>query len=158
MIQISLEVPDVPGELSRVVKLLGDREVDIKALYLSRTNERAPKGQVRMIVTHPPIAMRVLQEGGLTPFEEKVVVVALDDHPGGMASALAALAKEGINLDYVYGFVSRVEGRALSILGVADLTRASEVLKAAGFALVDHAAPPAKDEDLTAHLGGMWNW
>lgn len=158
MIQVSLEVPDRPGELSRVVQLLGDHDVDIKALYLSRTNQLPPKGQVRMIVTDPALATRVLKEGGLLPFEEKVIVVSLDDHPGGMAQALLALSQRNINLDYVYGFVSRIEGRALSILGVANVVTAAEVLVEAGFRLVDHVTPPAQEEDLTVHLGGVWNW
>jgi len=158
MIQISLEVPDRPGELSRVVKLLGDHQVDIKALYLSRTNQDPPKGQVRMIVTDPSAAVKALRDGGWSPIEEKVVVVALEDYPGGMARALMVLTEAGINLDYVYGFVSRVEGRALSILGTELRESASDALRKAGFALVDHAVAPKDDDDPSAYLGGVWNW
>jgi hypothetical protein len=158
MIQISLEVPDKPGALSHVVRLLADGNVDIKALYLSRTNQQPPAGQVRLIATNPAAARRVLEEGGLKPVEDTVVVVALEDHPGGMAGALAALAQAGINLDYAYGFVSRVEGRALSVLGVPDRERAGTVLKRAGFELVDHGALTSQQADLSEYLGGVWNW
>ncbi len=158
MIQVSLEVPDRPGELSRVARLLGDRDVDIKALHLSRINQSPPMGQVRMIVTDPEQATRVLAEGGWSPIQERVIVVALDDHPGGMAKALLVLAEIGIDLDYAYGFVSRVEGRALSILGVGDVAKASDVLGQAGFRLVAHIVSRGQEEELTTHLGGVWNW
>jgi hypothetical protein len=68
------------------------------------------------------------------------------------------LAEIGIDLDYAYGFVSRVEGRALSILGVGDVVKASDVLGQAGFRLVDHIVSQGQEEDLTTHLGGVWNW
>jgi hypothetical protein len=156
MIQISLEITDKPGELSRVVSLLGGRNIDVKALYVSRNCPDPATGYVRMIVTDPNAAIQALQAGGLAPAKEQVVVAAIADHPGGLAAALAALAKAGINLTYAYGFVSRLEGSALSVLGVQDPAAAARVLKAAGITLVGDAG--ATDPDLASHVGGVWNW
>jgi hypothetical protein len=159
MIQVSLEVSDRPGELSRVVSLLASRNVDVKALYVSRASPSATVGTVRMIVTDPPAAVEALQAGGLDPVQESVVVVAVDDHPGGLAAALDALAKQQLNLLYAYGFVSRIEGKALSILGVADAPAAASILRGAGFTLL-HAQPgsASDDPDPSAYVGGVWNW
>lgn len=158
MIQISVAVPDRPGELARTIKLLSRRGVDIKAIYLSRTNGEVPEGLVRMIVTQPAAAVAALKEGGFAPVEEKVIVIALDDHPGGMAPALDALAAESINLEYAYGFVSHDVRRALSILGVADREGARGVLVKAGITVVDEQAPPDSPNHITAYLGGEWYW
>ena len=160
MIQISLEMPDRPGELSRVVNLLASRQVDVKALYVSRSSPSPAVGIVRMIVTDPAATLEVLVAGGFAAVQEQVVVVAVDDHPGGLAAALGALAKEGINLLYAYGFVSRLAGKALSILGVEDPLRAGAILRQAGFSLVE-AQPGVRgssDPDLAAYVGGVWNW
>jgi hypothetical protein len=156
MIQISLEIPDQPGELLRAVSLLGAKKVDVKALFVTRNAPGPTSGFVRMIVTNPQAAMAALREGGLTPTQEEVVVAAIEDQPGGLATALDALAKVGINVTYAYGFVSRVEGRALAVLGVEDPPRASKTLKEAGIKLVDASAQG--DSDLAAFVGGVWNW
>lgn len=158
MIQVSVEIPDRPGELARTVKLLGNRQIDIKALYLSKTEGEEPAGQVRMIVTNTALAVKALQEAGLKPVEEEVVVVALDDRPGGLAAALDVLSGEDINVEYAYGFVSRQERRALSILGLEDRNRAREALAGNGFALVDRDGPGAGPEPITAYVGGEWYW
>jgi hypothetical protein len=139
MIQISLEIPDKAGELSRVVSLLGSKNIDVKALYVSRNCPQPAMGFVRMIVTDPSAAVRALQDGGLAPVKEQVVVAAIEDHPGGLVGALSALTAAGINLTYAYGFVSRIEGRALSVLGVVG-------------------AADAADSELVSYVGGVWNW
>lgn len=154
MIQLSLQIPDRPGELARVVSLLGARNIDVKALYVCRDSATPPAGFVRMIVTDPASAVQALQQGGMDPIQEQVVVAAVDDHPGGLAAVLTTLARADINLTYAYGFVSKVEGRALSVLGVEDATRGAEVLKAAGVKLVGIES----ESDLADYVGGVWNW
>ncbi len=156
MIQLSLEIANRPGELSRVVNLLGAQKVDVKALTLSCNGPKLATGHVRMIVTDPTAAIEALRVGGLTPCKEDVVVVDIEDQPGGLAAALAALEKVNINLIYAYGFVSRLEGRALSVLGVEDPEHTGRILKDAGFRLV-HSAP-GHDTDLAAYFSGVWNW
>jgi len=158
MIQVSVAIPDRPGELARTVKSLGNREVDIKALYLSRTNGEVPEGKVRMIVTNPALAMQALQDEGLKPVEEDVVVAALDDQPGGLAQVLDVLQAADINVEYAYGFVSRDVRRALSILGVVDRAKAREVLKQGGVTLVDQDAAEEGPSPMTVYLGGEWYW
>lgn len=156
MIQISLEIPDRPGELLRAVSLLGAKKVDVKALFVTRNGPSPTTGFVRMIVTNPDAAISALQESGLTPSKEEVVVAAIEDHPGGLAAALEVLAKVNVNVTYAYGFVSRVEGRALAVLGVEDPPQACRILKQAGIKLVDASAQG--DSDLAAFVGGVWNW
>jgi len=156
MIQLSIEIPDRPGELSRVVGLLADLRIDVKALYVSCDGPTAGMGHVRMIVTDPKAAMSALQDHGLSLREEKVVVIAVEDQPGGLAAALSALTAAQINLTYAYGFVSRIEGRALSVFGVEDSARASQTLCEAGFKLVEHSTD--SEPDLSAYVGGAWNW
>jgi len=156
MIQISIEIPDKPGELSRVVGLLESKNIDVKALYVSRNCPTPAMGFVRMIVTEPNAAIEALKGGGLEPVREQVVVAAIEDHPGGLVAALSALSAAGMNLSYAYGFVSRVEGRALSVLGVEDPAAARLVLKGAGITMVGEA--DASDADLASYVGGVWNW
>lgn len=158
MFQISVELEDKVGELSRVVGVLSAHDIDMKAVYVSRDGPGPSTGHARMIVTNTKKAVAALRNAGFAPAQEDVVVVALEDHPGGLAGALVALAKQGIRLRYAYGFVSRVQGMALSILGVPDPAAACRVLKDAGYALVDSPVRSIDEEDAGVLLGGDWNW
>ena len=164
MIQLSIEVADRPGELSRIVGLMAQKQIDIKALYVGESRTDSAIGLVKMIVTDPQHAMRILRKEGLTVHEETVVVTALDDHPGGLAYILDILAAEELNIAHAYSFVSRIKGKALSVFCFSEPERARQVISAAGVSIIKQAtvgqgsvAVPG-EPDLSAYLGGVFYW
>lgn len=164
MIQLSLDVPDQPGILAKVVEIMAREKIDIKALALSRNIPATDRGVIKMIVNDSNVAGKALERQGFAVTYERVIVTAIDDHPGGLFAILTILGDAGVNIAFAYSFVSRVEGKALSVFVFDDPDAAAAALKAADVVLVDapqggEAGAPIPDEsELAAHLGGVFYW
>ena len=127
--QISIFVPNKAGWLGNVSRLLGDNGVNIRALSIADTTDF---GILRLIVSHPERAGTILREAGMTATITEVVAVAVEDRPGGLATALLALEGRGIGIEYLYGFVQKEGDRALVVLRVENVAAAEEALAGAG--------------------------
>jgi hypothetical protein len=127
--QISIFVENKPGRMARVAKTLSDAGVNIRALTIA---EAGDFGVIRMVVDDTEKGYQVLRENGLTVSETDVLAVELKDVPGGLYEIAKSLGDHAINMDYAYAFVTAKAERAMLILRVDDIKRATEVLQAAG--------------------------
>ena len=73
-----------------------------------------------------------------------VVAVLVPDEPGGLGRILSLLAKESIDVEYVYSVFGQVDGQACMIFRVADAVGLASLLQA-------NAMPPARGEALGVH-------
>ena len=124
--QISVELIDQPGEMSKVSDLLGEEGINIRAICASPENG---KSVVRFVVDNPQKAKDVLANNGYKIWTEQVIAVETPDHPGGLNAVLKPLKEAGINVSYLYPFIGRFQENAVIILGVDKTERAIEVLK-----------------------------
>jgi hypothetical protein len=124
--QISVFLENKSGRLAEVTKVLGANGIDISALSIADTTDF---GILRLIVNDPVKAERVLKSNGFTVSCTNVIAIAVADKPGGLASALDILDKEGIGIEYMYAFVGKSSDEALVILKVEDTDKAMKVLK-----------------------------
>jgi len=127
--QISIFVENKPGRMARVAKTLSDAGVNIRALTIA---EAGDFGVIRMVVDDTEKGYRVLRERGLTVSETEVLAVELKDVPGGLYEIAKTLGDHEINMDYAYAFVTAKSERAMLILRVDDIKRATQVLQEAG--------------------------
>jgi len=111
--QISIFLENKSGRLAEVTKVLGDNGIDIRALSIADTTDF---GVLRIIVNKPELAEKVLKENGFTVSATSVIAIAVEDKPGGLASALDVLKKESIGIEYLYAFVGKSGNEALVIL------------------------------------------
>ena len=132
--QISVFVENAPGQLSEVTKVLGDNGIDMSALSLADTSEF---GILRLIVDKPEAAALALKEAGLTVSITNVIAVGIDDTPGAFSVPMRILADAGIDVEYMYAFISRDTKKAYVILRVADNDVATKVLLDKGVTLLD---------------------
>ena len=79
---------------------------------------------LRLIVNKPEEAEKVLKENGFTVSCTSVIAIAVEDKPGGLASALEIFDKEAIGIEYMYAFVGKTTNDALVILRVEDPEKA----------------------------------
>lgn len=130
--QVSVFLENRLGRLSEVCGILGEADVNLRAFCTADTSEF---GILRMIVDDPERAIRTLTEHHYAVQEVDVLALQIEDRPGRLASALGALAADGINVEYLYAFVTPVEGEAVVILRVADEVKekAWETLSTQGF-------------------------
>ncbi len=97
--QLSVFLENRPGTLSSVIDRLREQGINMVALSLS---EGLEVGYLRIIVDDHKKAVRVLRDKGQLVIERDVVLLEVANAPGGMASAIDAWAKAGINIEYAY--------------------------------------------------------
>jgi hypothetical protein len=124
--QITAWVESTPGQLGRIAKALGDAKVNVTAFTAYGTGGESP---IRMQVSSPTKAKKILQDLGLRVTEEEVLRLTLADKPGMLGEVGSRLGKAGINVDYAYGTVVKGGKKADVVLGVSDLAGAAKALR-----------------------------
>ena len=132
--QISVFLENKAGRLSDFTKVLGDNNVDISALSIADT---AHFGILRLIVNNPDLAETVLKKNGYTVSISNVIAIAIDDNPGALAKALEVLTDEDITIEYIYAFTGKTENKALVVLKVEDIEKATELLRSRNIRVLD---------------------
>ncbi len=127
--QLSLVLENKPGALNRPIKLLAQAKFNLLTLSLADTQQF---GILRLIVRDWENAQKLLQKEGFVVKVTDMVAIEVADEPGGLAKILAALEKTGVNLEYMYGFTLREEGKALLAFRFDDPDRAIEALQKKG--------------------------
>ena len=125
--QLSIFVENKSGRLAEITRVLGDANIDIRAISIADTSDF---GILRLIVDKPDEAVEALKNAGMTVSLTGVIAIGINDKPGEFAKAMAILAQEKIGIEYMYAFISRDKGKAFVILRVDDDGRAVNVLKA----------------------------
>lgn len=131
--QLSVFVENIEGSLATITDALAEEQIDIRAMCVADTQEF---GIVRMIVDDAPSAKQKLDDKNLFLSVTEVVGVAVDDEPGGLAKAVRLLADNGINLDYMYAFISVSKKYAYVVLRVDDNAAAENLLSENGFQIM----------------------
>lgn len=132
--QISVFIENQSGRLHEVTRLLGENEINIRALSLADTSDF---GILRLIVSNPDKAYDLLKGNEFTVGRTDVLAVVVSDQPGGLAAILGCLDANNINVEYMYAFVDHHQkGRAIMIFRFDDTDMAAEKLSEAGFGFV----------------------
>jgi hypothetical protein len=118
--QLTVFLENRSGRLAEVANLLGKAGINIRGFA---TTEAAEYGIVRLIVTDPQEARRLLHNAGFTTHFSQVICVNVPDVPGGLATVLDELAAAGVSIDYLYAisfqnicFAVREIDRAIELL------------------------------------------
>jgi len=127
--QISVFVENKNGRLSAIIKILKDNNIDLRALSVADTRDF---GIVRFIVNDPDKACEVLRENNCTVTVTKVVAIEIADEPGSLSEILEVLKDNGVNIEYMYAFLSKTDNMASIIFRVDDNAKASEAFQSAG--------------------------
>ena len=117
--ELSLPLPNSPGALAGVCRLLADERVNIVAMTLEAS------GQLRLVLDNHVRGAGVLRERHHQVTERPVLVAAVAG-PGALAPVLALVADAGVNVDYAYG--SAPDGGLVGssiVIGVEDAVRAA---------------------------------
>ena len=132
--QISIFIENKSGRLAEITRILGDADINIRALSLADTSDF---GILRLIVNDGEKAKLVLKEKGFTVNKTEVVAVEVPDRPGGLSAILQTLDTENINVEYMYAFVERCGGNAVIIFRFDETDKAIAVLKSRSFNILD---------------------
>lgn len=132
--QLSLFLENKPGALSRPVELLAQAGLNILTLTLADTKEF---GILRIVVREWEAAQKLLEAEGLVVKLTDLVAIEVEDKPGGLASILKAIEQAGVNLEYMYGFTLKHEGKGILAFRFDDPDRAIAALGEKGVRTVE---------------------
>jgi len=124
--QLSIFLENRLGRLLEVVSLLGENDINIRALSLA---DKASYGILRIIVDKRKQAVGILKSNNFSVNETNVIAAEVDDKPGGLASVLKVFVDNGINVEYMYAFVEKTGEKALVVFRVENPDKGEEILK-----------------------------
>jgi hypothetical protein len=125
--QLSLFLENRPGQLRAPCEALGRAGVDILTLSLA---DATRYGILRLVVDDWARAKEVLEAAGTVVHVTEVVPIEVDDGPGGLAVALAAIEEAGLGVEYMYPFPAPPRpGKAAIVFRFDDMARALEAVR-----------------------------
>lgn len=125
--QVSVFVENTTGRLAEITRALADSNIDLKAASIAETVDF---GILRFIVENPAEAVAILKDKGFTASVTDVVAVELSDKPGGFADVLEVLAKENVDVNYIYSAIHSKKGTAMIVLKVEEPGKVIDILEA----------------------------
>lgn len=99
--QLSVFVENKSGRLYEVMQILGDAGINVSALSIADTSDY---GIVRLIVSNPNEALRLLKEQEFSVQKTPVIGCKVPNTPGGLKTLLTYLAEDNISIEYMYAF------------------------------------------------------
>ena len=127
--QLSVFLENRAGQLAEITRILAENRIDMRAISIA---DAADYGVLRLIVDDSEKATSILLEKGFILSMTPVLAVSVPDAPGGLAPALAALAENSVDVEYMYSLFTRREGRAYMVFRVADEEKFRALMAAAG--------------------------
>ena len=110
--QLAIFLENKSGRLAEITAILAENGIDIRALSVADT---ADFGILRLIVDQVEKAQEALKQKGFTVGKTQVVAVAVPDRVGGLASVLREVSAGGFNVEYMYAYANRGDGKAVMI-------------------------------------------
>jgi hypothetical protein len=117
--ELNLRLPNSPGALAGVCRLLSDERINILAMALEAG------GQLRLVVDNHVHGGAVLREHHHQVAERDVVLLLVPNGPGGLASTLRLVSDANVNVEYAYGGAAEGGAAASVVVGVDDAERAA---------------------------------
>ena len=124
--QISIFVENKEGRIKKAINTLGQETINIRALSIADTTKY---GILRLIVSDNEKAIAALEKDGFIVKENEVIILAVPDEPNGLNSTLAVFDEKGINLEYLYAFVSSKTDEAIVVMRLENMEKAIDALK-----------------------------
>jgi hypothetical protein len=117
--EVNLRLPNTPGALGGVCRLLSDERVNIVAMALD------PGGQLHLLLDNHVHGAALLREHHHQVTERDVIVTSVPSAPGSLAPALRLVSDATVNIEYAYGGAGDGSPTATIVLAVDDAERAS---------------------------------
>ena len=133
-IQISVFIENKEGRIKKAIDTLAKENINIRALSIADTTKY---GILRLIVSDNEKAIAALEKDGFIVKENEVIILAVPDKPNGLNSTLAVFDEKGINLEYLYAFVSSKTDEAIVVMRLENMEKAVDALNESNIKILD---------------------
>ncbi len=123
--QLSVFMENTPGALQQAIDIMASEKINIRAVTLADTKDF---GILRLIVDQPDKAHDILKSHQFATVVNEVMAVEIPDRPGGLAGLINTLSADGINIEYMYGFLEKNSDNAIIVIRVENLQNAVNIL------------------------------
>lgn len=132
VLQFVVFVDNKAGRLHDLLATFAINNIHVMAISVLDSTENAI---VRLVVDYPEAARTILQEHQLSYSESTLLAVELPDETH-LHKVTRGLLEAEININYLYPFLNRPQGRSGLVLSVEDRELASTVLSATGMTIL----------------------
>lgn len=132
--QVSIFLENKLGRLEKVTAVLKQAKINIRSIHLNHTANG--RGILNLVVSKPELALRLLNENGMSAALREIVVVKMADTPGGLDDLLKGISSAGLNFTNAYGRVVDEGGSAFFVIDIQDIPDARIKLGAIGLEIV----------------------
>ena len=132
--QVSVFVENKEGRIKKAIDTLAKENINIRALSIADTTKY---GILRLIVSDNEKAIAALEKDGFIVKENEVIILAVHDEPNGLNSTLAVFDEKGINLEYLYAFVSSKTDEAIVVMRLENMEKAVAALNESNVKILD---------------------
>jgi len=119
--QLTVVLENKPGQLAKMAAVLKKAKVNIQGISVV---DSVDTGVIRMVVDSPAKARQALARAKITVTQQLVLVADLPNEPGALQGLAAKLSAAGVNINYIYGSVTKKGSEGLLVLGVDKLGQA----------------------------------
>jgi hypothetical protein len=126
VMQISVQLDNVPGSLTKLIDILDKEDISIKAISVASSAEHS---MIRLVVNNPQRAAAIFDNFHLNYELSPVLAVEVPSHSAGLNAIIKPLSKTDINILYLYTTIERIGKETIVILGVDKIDEATETLK-----------------------------
>lgn len=130
--QISIFLPNKPGQLANFFEELMDNKIFIRSLTVAETEDY---GLLLLLVDQFDDCINLLEEKDHLYSITEVVAVRLSDNIAGLYDVAKTLGEHEINIEYLY--TSLIDDKPLVILRLSDNENGAEVLKGHNFVVLE---------------------
>lgn len=128
--QLSVFLENREGRIKDVLEILATNDINLVAISLADTSEY---GLLRMIVSEPEKAQRVLKENYISAMLTDVICIRVPHAVGSLYKAMKALEDAKVNVEYMYAFANGSDASAVMKTKEAEL--AVKTLEEKGFSV-----------------------
>lgn len=125
MKQLTVLVPNQPGQLARIAEVLAAQSVNIEDFDVE---SHGADGLISLTVDKYDEAMRALRDAGYRTVTQDTLLIRLEDRPGALAVVAARLKEAGLDLRSMH-IIRRTENVSIASLVANDNAKAAVVLK-----------------------------
>jgi hypothetical protein len=134
--QLSVFLPNQPGQLANFFELLMKNKIYIRSLTVAETEDY---GLLLLLVDQFENCVELLEEKEILYSISEVVAVRLSDNIGQLYEIAKTLGSNNINIEYLYTYSEHTsQAKTITVLRLDDNEKGNEVLKSKGFEVIEN--------------------